>query len=259
MPPGVPRCHDGPMDPVAAFAVLAAEVVDTIPWCDLGSRVPACPGWTSYDVVVHLGNVHGRTATTLETGERPPEQHDEPASRRSRAVASWYAAKAEDLLAVLRTVDPAGYWPRRQTHETLVHLVDLQQAAGRTARLPKRLGDDAESWAADGVAEVLEVFVPRMHARGRPAILAAPLLLSASDTGDTWLVRPPDALEPDGPPVSRRVDGEDLVDGGIDLVAGPALDLMLLLWKRLPVDAPTVTLDGDLARLRAFLASPLTP
>lgn len=249
---------------VSAYAAAAAEVVATIPSCDMGSRVPACPGWSTYDLITHLGNTHAWAATIVETGEAAPEQNDEPRNRRSKVVRRWYAGKAEDLLQVLRAARPyddcwtfsAGhhtkaFWPRRQTHETLVHLVDLQQASGRTPDIPTTL-------AADGVAEVLEVFVPRMHARGRPAELSAPIVLRATDTGDTWLVAPP-LDEGGGPPIAGPEPWDEVADVGLDTVSATAADLMMLLWKRLPVDDPVISLDGDEARLLAFLRSPLTP
>ena len=251
-------------DFVSAYAAAAAEVVTTIPSCNVGASVPACPGWTAYDVVVHLGNVHAWAATIVETGRDAPEQNDHPSSHRAKAVARWYAGKAEDLLQVLRAADgedlcwtfsahhhTAAFWPRRQTHETLVHLVDLHQSAGRTTTIPAWL-------AADAVGEVLEVFLPRMHARGRPATISAPIVLHAHDTGDAWLVAPP--LDGgSGPPLAGPSAWGDILDVGLDTVTGTAADLMLLLWKRLPVDTPGVTLDGDRTRLLAFLDSPLTP
>lgn len=252
--------HDataGGIDFLTACATAASEVVDTIPGCDLDAAVPACPGWTAYDLVRHLGNTHGWAATVVETRAAADKQDDAPPSTRPRAVARWYAAKAEDLLAVLREAPveadcwtfsaqhhQVGFWSRRQTHETLVHLADLRQTMGRTSTIHPVL-------AADGVAEVLEVFLPRMHARGRPADLRAPLLLHATDTRDSWVV------SPGGPPRTRRVAGEE-VDDRWDLVTAPAADLMLLLWRRLPPDHPSVVVGGDVERVRGFLRSPLT-
>ncbi len=249
------------VDFVSAYAAAAAEVVATIPACDMGGRVAACPGWSTYDLVVHLGNTHAWAATIVETGRSAAEQNDRPRWHHPRTVARWYAAKAEDLLQVLRAAAPdeacwtfsadhatKGFWPRRQTHETLVHLADLQHTRSRTSDIPAHL-------AVDGIAEVLEVFLSRMHARGRPATLDAPLLLHASDTDDRWLLTP----RVDGPPAWRHVEPTGHVGAGHDLVTAPAADLMLLLWRRLSPEHPSVTLDGDPDRLAAFLSSPLTP
>jgi uncharacterized protein (TIGR03083 family) len=249
------------VDFVSAYARAAAEFLAAVPSSDMTARVPACPGWSTYDLVTHLGNVHAWAATIVETGARAPEQNDHPPSHRPRAVARWYAGKAEDLYQVLRVADgdeecwtfssahhTEAFWPRRQTHETMVHLVDLHQASESTPEVPAVL-------AADGIAEVLEVFLPRMHERGRPADLTATTLIHATDTDDTWLLGP----SAERPPDVHRVEGTDLVERGADLLAGPAADLMLILWKRLPVDHAGVSLDGDRDRLLAFLRSPLTP
>jgi uncharacterized protein (TIGR03083 family) len=256
-----PRYAAPAVDFVSAYAGAAAEVLAAIPASDMGARVPACPGWSTYDLIVHLGNVHAWAATIVETGDRAPTQNDHPDSRRAKAVARWYAGKAEDLYRVLREADDEqacwtfssrhhtkAFWPRRQMHETLVHLADLHQASGRPPEVPDVL-------AADGIAEVLEVFLPRMHERGRPATLVAPLLVHATDTDDSWLLGP----VAQAPPEVERVAGTDLVERGVDLLAGPAADLMLMLWKRLPADHAGASLDGDRTRLLDFLASPLTP
>ncbi len=252
------------VDFVSAYAAAAAEVVAAIPSCDMEQGVRACPGWTAYDLISHLGNVHAWAASIVETGRSAPEQNDRPRNRRAKAVARWYAAKADDLLQVLRVARPedecwtfsalhhtAAFWPRRQTHETLVHLADLQQTSGRTTVIPTSL-------AADGISEVLDVFIPRMHARGRRATISHPVVLRATDTVETWLVTPP-LDDGDGVPLAGTVAWDAVADVGLDTVSGTAADLMLLLWKRMDPDDHAVTLDGDRTRLLDFLRSPLTP
>lgn len=246
----------GPMDHVETFVDAAEGLVEAVGRSDLAAPVPTCPGWSTYDVVVHLGNVHGWAATVVETGIESPEQHDQPRSRRIGVVADWYAGKAGDLYQVLREADPGsacwsfsrfhrtrGFWPRRQTHETLIHLVDVDQAGGRTSRLPAQV-------AADGVGEVLEVFLPRMRDRGFPAALTAPLSLALSDTGHAWTVSP-------------QVDAAPLIAAGVapgaDVVEGPAAVVFQVLWKRLPMLDRDVTFRGDEERIQAFLSSRLTP
>jgi uncharacterized protein (TIGR03083 family) len=234
---------------------FAAAVASTTP-SDLRARVASCPGWSTYDLVLHLGNVHGWAATIVETGERAAEQDDEPGSKRPRVVAEWYAAKAEDLCHVLRLVPsdrpcwnfvdgsgPASFWPRRQLHETTIHRVDLDLACGRDPSL-------APDLASDGVSEVLGVLVRRMYARGHPARLAEPLALRATDTGSTWVVVPQT-----GPPLlEQTVAARDVRD----LVEAPADVLYRLLWHR-PVDRSSVRVHGDESRVEAFLASRLAP
>ncbi|MGA9749574.1 MAG: maleylpyruvate isomerase family mycothiol-dependent enzyme [Nocardioides sp.] len=244
------------LDPLALFAAEADRLAKRIPSLDLAAPVPACATWTAYDLLVHLGNVHAWAATIVETGRAAATHNDEPSSRRARTVADWYAAKAEDLYEVLRTTDPAqpcwnfafgqgevGFWRRRQLHEVTVHAYDVE-AAGGAPQVP------ASDVATDGVDEVLTVMLARMHARGHPVDLVAPLSVVCSDTGRAWALTPRRGA--DGPPyvADRRQPASDEL-------SGPAAALYLALWKRAPADLLTRT--GDRARIEAFLASRLVP
>ena len=124
-----------------------------------------------------------------------------------------------------------------------MHRVDLDLACGRTPLL-------AADVAADGVEEVLEVLVHRMHARGHPARLDEPLALRATDTGDTWVMVPQT-----GPPLLERTTGAADVRDGVE---APAEMLYRMLWRR-PVDARSVRVSGDHAHVQAFLSSRLAP
>jgi uncharacterized protein (TIGR03083 family) len=267
------------LDFVEKYVAAAERFAVAVAGADLGARVPHCPEWTTYDLVCHLGNVHAWAATIVETGRRAAEQNDEPGSRRPRAVSEWYAGKAEDLYEVLRGVDPdrpawnfafgdgnVGFWQRRQLHETTIRTVDLFGCAGGTADVEPQV-------AADGVDEVLTVFLHRMHHRGHPAVLTAPLCLVATDVERAWTVTPravvtdPSAAVPAQPRGSTSEAAPALVDGpplvvdrrlpGVDTVSAPADVLYRGLWKR----APASELDraGDRARIEAFFASRLTP
>jgi len=295
------------IDFVEEYARAAERFAAAVGHSELRSPVPGCPVWSTYDVVVHLGNVHAWAATIVETGAATAEQNDAPGSRKPRVVSDWYTGKAEDLYQVLRAADPdaacwnfagvaltARFWPRRQTHETLMHLHDVDQAHGRTTDL-------AAPVSANGVAEVLEVFLPRMHARGHPVALTRPLTLYATDTGDAWTLLP----QQDAPPVVRTagfgtdgsvpagLEGNDLGSGGQgsdgsngagsvthggeahDSVNGTAAELWRLLWNRSrPPGSPNVAAQrgaaprlpaaevsyrGDADRIAAFVGSRLTP
>ncbi len=244
------------LDFVEEYVVAAGRFAAAVGSSHLSDRVPACPAWSAYDVVVHIGNVHAWAATIVETGTRAVEQNDRPANRRPRTVGEWYEAKAEDLYQVLLSANPddscwnfAGvnttkaFWSRRQTHETLVHLVDLDQAAGRTTNLDPLV-------STDGIAEVFEVFLPRMHARGDVADLVEPLTVRALDTDHVWTLTP----RHDAPPfVAVRSEP------GADLIEGPAAALLQLLWKRTPMDHPDVAYVGNRDRISAFIDSRITP
>jgi uncharacterized protein (TIGR03083 family) len=244
------------LDFVEEYAATAERFAVTVAASDLTSRVPACPTWSTYDMVVHVGNVHGWAATIVETGAAAAEQNDEPASRKPRAVSEWYAGKAEDLYEVLRTADLAapcwnfaginltrGFWARRQLHEVGMHLVDLEQAERRTPLLSPTV-------CTDGIAEVFEVFLPRMHKRGYAAELTEPLTVQTIDTEHVWTLHPMH----DAPPrVAVRTEP------GADLVEGTAAAVWQLLWKRAPLDHPEVSYVGNRDRIAAFMDSRLTP
>lgn len=227
---------------------LAAERFATgLATADPAAEVPACPGWTVTDLVAHLGNVHTWVAAIVASGGPVEEPVQRPGGV---PLDQWYAARASHLLQVLADSDPdapcwnfarvdevAGFWRRRQLHEVLMHLVDLDQAHGR--------GTDLEpATCADGVSETFEVFGPRLHARGVRVDLAAPVSLVASDTGDVWTLHPVD----DGPPsVSRGAPVADRVDG-------TAAQLWQRLWKR----GDDVTVSGDADLVAGFLGSRLS-
>lgn len=244
------------IDFITEFGEAARRFVAAAAETSPREQVAACPGWSTYDLVVHLGNTHAWAATIVETGQRAAEQNDEPDSRKARAMSSWYAAKAEDLYRVLQASDPTAscwnftgrdltprFWARRQTHETLVHLVDLDQASGRTTEVADRL-------CTDGIAEVLSVMVPRMYQRGHRVDLSAPLSIRTTDASAAWTLLP----HGDRPPAIRPG-----VDPDADLLEGTASALFRLLWRRITPTDPAVSRTGDTARIDAFLRSPLTP
>ena len=286
------------LDEVEQYVAAAERFAIDLASCDLKAAVPSCPGWTIYDLACHLGNVHAWAATIVETGRPAVEQNDEPTARRSRAVSQWYAGKAEDLYEVLRHASPdlpcwnfaygdgdTSFWPRRQMHETTIHLLDLTMATGAEVELDPQV-------CADGVDEVLTVFAHRMHQRGHPAALTAPLCVVATDVDRAWTMSPRVLPPPPGTlPVQVRGSSEEQVPlrpGGPPVVAerrhpsadrleGTAEALYRMLWRRLPGLSPVdrggprpdplavagvaerFAVHGDEARVRAYLGSRLVP
>jgi uncharacterized protein (TIGR03083 family) len=241
-PPGHLRTLD---EATARFASLAREATGDEP-------VPACEPWRVRDLVEHVGTMHRWAASIVLSGQRLAE----PQPLVAGDPADWYAGTAAALLAALRAVDPgepvpnfsridetAAFWPRRQLHEVTVHVVDLLQALGR----------DEPQWAvpaelaADGVDEVLQVFFPRMTARGSRPDVRSRVRLVADDLDRSWVVAP---AEGDGPPVLLHPTAE--VDA---MVSGSACDLYLALWHRVP--RHRLRFEGDDAV--ALLDGPTTP
>lgn len=229
------------------MAVAAERFATGLAGAEPEAAVPACPGWTVTDLATHLGNVHTWAAAIVTSGGPVDQPRSQP---RGVPLDQWYAARAAHLVGVLAASDPAapcwnfarlgevaGFWRRRQLHEVLMHLVDLDQAHGRRTRL-----DPAT--CADGVSETFEVFGPRLHARGVRVDLAAPVSFVATDTGDVWTLHP----NGDGPPLLARDEPVG------DRVTGTAEQLWLQLWKRGDEAEPS----GDAGLVGRLLASQLS-
>lgn len=263
---------DAGLDYVEEYASAAEWFADHLARSNSRATVPARQGWTVLDLVTHLGNAHSWAATIVETGHAVRRFEDRPPSAKPRRLAQWYLAKAEDLYSVLRDTPPerecwnfafgtgvVGFWLRREAHETVLHGLDLAEAVGLPERLPVDLADD-------GVDETLTVFLHRMHTRGYPAELAAPVSLRATDSGRAWIVEPapragfPTQASGEGRRIDRSAPrvGRGLRPGA-DAVEAPSSVLLKMLWRRVPVDDPRIRLHGNEARLRRFLDSRLTP
>ncbi|MFO6451789.1 MULTISPECIES: maleylpyruvate isomerase family mycothiol-dependent enzyme [unclassified Aeromicrobium] len=228
-------------DPLILLGREMAGVASLVGRIEGDEPVPACPGWTTADLVRHLGSIHRWAAAIVLSGQRIV---DEPDARATEPLDEWYAGTATALIAALQAVDPdepvpnfaridevAGFWPRRQLHETCVHRVDLAQALG----LPDVAWDVDPQVAGDGISEVVRVFGRRMTERGRRPRVDAPVRLVATDLDRSWIVAP-DEDDPDGPPrlVQREID----VEGE---AVGTATELYLALWGRIPAAAVAPT------------------
>lgn len=220
----------------------------------LGRPVSTCPGWDVERLVGHTGRVHRWAAAFLaagpdgddavDAGPRPPQGPD---------VLPWYRESLEVVLAELGRHDPAApapsfagpttaaFWYRRQAHELAVHRWDAEDAITPGAAAPV-----APALAEDGIDEWLGFFVPRFLAQGGgvPAeLVGATLHLHCTDEGlaagtGEWLLR----LTADGAEVERAHAKGDAA------LRGPASDLLLAAWHRLPLSAVDVVGDADRAR-----------
>jgi uncharacterized protein (TIGR03083 family) len=226
----------------AEGARTAAAVAASSP----DAAVPTCPEWVVRDLVRHLGGVH-RWATSYVAEARTEVwavELDEVVVSwpHDAELAAWLgqgcAALADALAAAppnlecwtfLRAPSPLAMWARRQAHETAIHRVDAELAAG-IAVSPM----DA-SFAADGVGELLECFVPRRSTKLR-AEEAASLLVGCTDHDAAWVLR----IGADGV-TTEALAG---VEPGADCtVRGPATDLYLALWNR--ASPASLSVEGD--------------
>jgi uncharacterized protein (TIGR03083 family) len=241
------------LDYLALFRRTATRLTAALADADPQAPVPACPGWAVQDLALHLGVGDRWAASILLSGR----QQVRPESVvRTAFLSDWYEGTAAALAAAMRAVDPgepcwnfapveqvAAFWSRRRLHEAEIHFTDVVQAGGGEW-MP------ATDVAADGVAEVFEVMLPRMAARGFRPVLSAPVYVRASDTGDAWLLTPA-AAEGGELEARRSAAGSDTV------ISGTAAELYLGLWKRLP---PTrLAVEGDARLAAAFLDARITP
>lgn len=231
------------MDPNSLARLLRTEATALAAAAELSPpdrAVPACEGMTVGELVRHVGSVHRLVARWATSGSRPTTWAAEP---NGADPVDWYRVGAASLLAVLtpaRAERPAatwcpwdrtlGFWLRRMAHETAVHRVDAQAAAGLAAPL------DAEL-AADGIDEVLKLW---LGCHLPPRVRVGPVTLRVP--GREWTV----ALHEEVVDFCPTADPAAIVSG-----SASAVDLWL--WGRAGEEA--VSLEGDLAAARALRAA----
>jgi len=215
------RTTNARMDDAAAEAVLAHG------W---SARVPGCPDWSLADLVRHVGEVQHlwawvvRTrATELTSYPRPPKHPDDE-------LLGWLDAQHAELEAALANAEPdervwtwsprqdVAFVLRRQVHEAVVHTVDVEQVLGDVRPIPTAIG-------LDGLDEWLEVLVPAALPEGPPES-AHPVVFHVVDAGTERTLFPGSRPFP------------------IAALTGNAGDLLLSVWRRIPLEVLTVEGDG---------------
>jgi uncharacterized protein (TIGR03083 family) len=233
------------MDITMHLSALARDgelLADAAHRAGLDAITPSCPGWTVRDLVRHVGQVH-RWAADHVAEERLTQNKtlaDWPADT---DLFAWYYEGHADLLKTLTAADPEldcwhflpaasglRFWARRQAHETAIHRVDAQLAAGQAVT-----PFDAV-FAADGVDEVLYGFFARRPSRfasSQPYSIG----LIAADLPRSWQI----AVDAEGAHTGRLIGDADCE------VRATASDLYLLLWNR--GDLSGLDVSGDTAGL----------
>lgn len=219
------------------------DVVARVP---LDAAVPGCPGWDVEALVRHLGDVHRWAATIVANRLQERLRRDFAAPDDRDSLLAWYAEGHAHLLGALRGAspeddfwawgaapNPQAFWARRQSHETAIHRLDAEQAAGSATAFPAAA-------AADGIDEWLMLATRRCKVADGGGRL---LHVAASDTPGAWVVE----LREDGLGVERGHAAADCS------VRAPASDLFALLMNRR--DAAGVDVAGDADVLRAWRES----
>jgi uncharacterized protein (TIGR03083 family) len=236
-------------DHLSALANEGRGFITAVAAADLDATVPSCPNWSVRELAQHLGRVH-RWAEAFVRERRPevttPEQDEQtwgvmPADP---DLVGWLRQGHDRLVTTLTEAprdvacwsflpapSPLAFWARRQAHETAVHRVDAQQVAG-----PVDPVDPA--FAVDGIDELLLGFYSRKRNQLRHPTEKR-VAVRATDAPVAWIVQ----IGPDGARAERRDEPGDVT------ITGPAADLYLALWNRVPFSRLDSTGDPDVLEL----------
>lgn len=228
---------------IAADTGTVADLVETDP----GRAVPACPGWDLAELGRHLGRTQRwACAIVAADGVQRVDYPDAPAAEEA-PLGTWLRDGAVQLMETLDAAGPdksvwtmgeprsSRFWFRRQAQEAALHRWDGEEAVGEPTPLPPDL-------AADGLAEYLEVFLPRMHRRGGATGAGETFHVHRTDGPGEWLVR----FGAEGAEVTAEHAKGDVA------LRGSASDLLLAIQRRRPWDS--VEVFGDPALMEKWEA-----
>ncbi|MGZ3141958.1 maleylpyruvate isomerase N-terminal domain-containing protein [Lentzea chajnantorensis] len=222
------------MDFVAQIEKQASSLRSAAEQAGPGAAVPTCPEWTVLELVRHIAEVHTWAGTCVVTEPAAGRPEWPKAPRDWDEALAWWDNGLATLVQRLREVPAdrpawtfhgpqvAGFWARRQAHETSVHRLDAQLAIGHD--LPSLVF--GTEFAADGVDEFLTVMMPRQLVLGRTVEVTGRVLVHAADAGRAWEVW----LAPGKAPVVT-----DVLDSAVDTdatLAGTADAVYRALWAR---------------------------
>jgi uncharacterized protein (TIGR03083 family) len=204
------------------------------------AEVPGCPDLTLAETLRHVGSVHRATRLWVRDGHRPEQWQRSPSDG---DLVDFVRTGLSALLTELSQHDPAepcdtwwpddrthGFWRRRMAHETTVHRVDVEAAAGGPVHAV-----DPEV-ALDGIDELVFLwFGHRLGELGMSSPQPGAVALAAADR--RWLA----TFKP-GRSAARRVDEADARSADAT-VSGEPMEVYLWSWGRLPDQS--VRISGD--------------
>jgi len=206
------------------------------------------------DLVAHVGKVHREKEEIVRRLLAEPPAPVEPPQ--DGVLFDWFEDGASALVATLAAADPAapawtwhepdqtaGFWRRRMAHETLIHRVDAELAAGSVGPIDQDL-------AGDGVDEVL--VVKMSAAPGWATVTPGEGAVALVVPGARWTMRRSflSGTSPDTGNVYEGLEMAALSAAPVETdctVRGSAVDMDLWLWGRGPLEALEVEGDRELA------------
>ena len=234
---------------LATFAAENARFISAAQVSGLNAPVASCPGWNVGDLVFHVGKVQRWFHYMLETNGADPKGSPRAAKPETDAgMVEWFREGAEVIekyLAGVSDTEPVwtftggdvGRWAkRRQAQEVLVHRFDAE-LAGRA------VGVADATMCADGVDELLTVFVPRLKEKAQ---LPGTVHFHCTDTDGEWMLTPQEG----GIEVTREHGKGDVA------LRAPAQVLLQVVWRRMSVDeaiASGAEVFGNRGALDAFI------
>ena len=234
---------------LATFAAENERFISAAQVSGFAAPVASCPGWNVGDLIFHVGKVQRWFHYMLETNGADPKGSPRAAKPETDAnMVEWFregAEAIENYLAGVSDTGPvwsftggdAGRWAkRRQAQELLVHRFDAELAGGVVSAADATM-------CADGVDELLTVFVPRLKEKAQ---LTGTIHFHCTDTDGEWMLTP----QATGIEVTREHGKGDVA------LRAPAQVLLQVVWRRMSVDeaiAGGAEVFGNRGALDAFI------
>jgi uncharacterized protein (TIGR03083 family) len=228
-------------DFLAALDRDSAAFLDACEVAGLTTKVSGCPGWDVADLLWHLTEVHHFWRTMVAERRSSPDGYEQPPRPVPEGLPAMYRRGRDELMAVLGEVDPAtpvwtwsddktaGFVVRRMAQETAVHLWDAATAADVVNPLEPDL-------ASDGIDEFLAYFTADVAEGAQP--VGGSVHIHCGDVAGEWTIREND----DGGFAVTREHAK-----GDCAIRGSASNILLALWRRLPLSVCDVVGDADVA------------
>jgi len=217
-----------------AFANSIAQAMNT--------SIASCEPWLGTDLLWHMIEVHYSWKFIVETHLMNPDEYVPRLRPADNDLLSEYRTGLDELINVLSSLDPGrSCWTwagihdvawviRRMAHETTVHAWDALCAAGNTSEIDAVL-------ASDGIDEFVHVMV-KSNVREDEDPLTGSVHIHCTDVDGEWLIVPTDRSEV---VVTREHAKGDCA------IRGSASQLLLGLWRRIPMSSLGVIGNSDVA------------